>query len=249
MLKHKIIKICLLFLCLVLTASIVSATALNQNTTNFNPDACCGLGPPNYTVGLPTYFTAPNLVDSMTSNFSGSFTGFIDSYVYRDPSTSWLTFAYEFTNNTDNIDLVRATIGDPSFPWQGWTIFDAGADESGSSSTNALAPSPWTDGDPNFLLRDPTISGEGLSIQWRASSIGTTLIDHDGSGTGHSSVIWFKTNAPWYQTTNVGLIDSGQVGNAFAYAPAVVPEPVSSTLFLVGAATLGFKRFRKKYKN
>jgi hypothetical protein len=28
----------------------------------------------------------------------------------------------------------------------------------------------------------------------------------------------------------------------------VVPEPVSSTLFIVGAATLGFRRFRKKFK-
>lgn len=30
---------------------------------------------------------------------------------------------------------------------------------------------------------------------------------------------------------------------------SVVPEPISSTLFIVGAATLGFRRFRKKIKN
>ncbi len=30
---------------------------------------------------------------------------------------------------------------------------------------------------------------------------------------------------------------------------AIVPEPVSSTLFIVGATTLGFSRFRKKFKN
>jgi hypothetical protein len=29
---------------------------------------------------------------------------------------------------------------------------------------------------------------------------------------------------------------------------SVVPEPVSSTLFIVGGATLGFRRFRKKYR-
>ena len=29
-------------------------------------------------------------------------------------------------------------------------------------------------------------------------------------------------------------------------APPVVPEPISSTLFLIGGATLGFRRFRKK---
>ena len=32
-----------------------------------------------------------------------------------------------------------------------------------------------------------------------------------------------------------------------AVGVAVVPEPVSSTLFIVGGATLGFRRFRKKY--
>ncbi len=30
--------------------------------------------------------------------------------------------------------------------------------------------------------------------------------------------------------------------------PAVVPEPVSSLLFVIGGATLGFRRFRKKFK-
>ena len=33
------------------------------------------------------------------------------------------------------------------------------------------------------------------------------------------------------------------------FNPPVVPEPVSSTLFIVGGAVLGFKRFRKKQKN
>ena len=31
-------------------------------------------------------------------------------------------------------------------------------------------------------------------------------------------------------------------------SPPVVPEPISSTLFIVGGATLGFRRFRKKFK-
>ncbi len=32
-------------------------------------------------------------------------------------------------------------------------------------------------------------------------------------------------------------------------SPPVVPEPISSTLFIVGGATLGFRRFRKKIKS
>ena len=33
-----------------------------------------------------------------------------------------------------------------------------------------------------------------------------------------------------------------------AVTPSIVPEPVSSTLFIIGGATLGFRRFRKKIK-
>ena len=41
-----------------------------------------------------------------------------------------------------------------------------------------------------------------------------------------------------YEFTNLSL----------DYELAVVPEPISSTLFIVGGATLGFRRFRKKFK-
>ena len=33
------------------------------------------------------------------------------------------------------------------------------------------------------------------------------------------------------------------------YYPTVAPEPISSVLFLVGSATLGFRRFRKRINN
>lgn len=37
-------------------------------------------------------------------------------------------------------------------------------------------------------------------------------------------------------------------GTTSTWSAGVVPEPVSSTLFVVGAATLGFRRFRKRFK-
>lgn len=36
--------------------------------------------------------------------------------------------------------------------------------------------------------------------------------------------------------------------SAITVAPSVVPEPISSTLFIVGVATLGLRRFSKKFK-
>jgi hypothetical protein len=37
-------------------------------------------------------------------------------------------------------------------------------------------------------------------------------------------------------------------GNAYAMAVRVVPEPISTTLFIVGGVTLGFRRFRRTRK-
>jgi hypothetical protein len=42
--------------------------------------------------------------------------------------------------------------------------------------------------------------------------------------------------------------DPSYIWTMGATSLSVAPEPVSSTLFLAGAATLGFKRFRKKHK-
>ena len=62
------------------------------------------------------------------------------------------------------------------------------------------------------------------------------------------------SNGPFYAAVKLTGIPCGdpedpncQQGTTSAWA-SVVPEPVSSTLFLVGAATLGFRRFRKMRK-
>jgi hypothetical protein len=57
-------------------------------------------------------------------------------------------------------------------------------------------------------------------------------------------------------TNTLGINDSGTIVGYYSgtggyrgfVATAVVPEPISSTLLLVGGATLGFRRFRKKFK-
>jgi len=42
--------------------------------------------------------------------------------------------------------------------------------------------------------------------------------------------------------------DYPDCGSGWIANTTVVPEPISSSLFVVGAATLGFRRFRKKFK-
>ena len=60
----------------------------------------------------------------------------------------------------------------------------------------------------------------------------------------------------FYYSDPIGIGQTGQfkfkVANpdgvlyTTAFTPTVVPEPISSTLFIVGAATFGYRRFRKR---
>ncbi len=60
----------------------------------------------------------------------------------------------------------------------------------------------------------------------------------------YTSVLYMTSNiAPTY---GFGETEAGQGSGADGEIPTVVPEPVSSVLFLIGGVTLGFRRFRKK---
>ena len=53
--------------------------------------------------------------------------------------------------------------------------------------------------------------------------------------------------ADWNEDGLDDIVVGGQNGQLELYT-TVVPEPVSSTLFIIGIATLGFRRFRRKFK-
>lgn len=230
-------RLCMAILPLMFLAVAVQAVPLDPGTTIYNPNAP---ETPVYTTTLPSYFTAGNLVDQMTDAYTvatGNITGSVTSIVYRDPATNFLGFQYQFTS-TGASDLIRATIGSNANEWSGITIFNAGANGGGASTPGEVAP-VWSDGNPYFILRDPTDSGEGVTFQWRVQSRGTRLAGPDD----FSALIFLETDATLYQVTDVGLIDSGAVSSAQAFAPAI-PEP--TTLTLLGLGGLALLRKRRK---
>jgi hypothetical protein len=179
---------------------------------------------PNYTTTTPFspgVTTGYSLLISTDFAYTGGFAGKVTSEIWKKITDGTLLFDYVFNNTsaTSN-EIANATIGDPSHPWAGVSITDAGADKSGSST--AVGTFSWTDGNPAELSRQSVANGSGLSIDFPLLKTlgGTELL----SPSDKSAIIWFKTGAKSYKVTDVGLLDSGTSGASHAYAPAV-PEP------------------------
>lgn len=101
-------------------------------------------------------------------------------------------------------------------------------------------------------VTDGTISATSYldssnSLFGTATTIGTLGPDVAAfSGTTYSVL---DPADPYSLTSKVTLTHSAAGDtSSFNMKLSVVPEPVSSTLFIVGGVTLGFRRFRKKFK-
>jgi hypothetical protein len=99
---------------------------------------------------------------------------------------------------------------------------------------------------------------DGLNVNVIGKKLGATLYD--------TTVVASQSSPTWFQFDYVGIDElifsssggtpvSGLTGSGTHFAmddftinAPVVPEPISSTLFIVGGATLGFRRFRRKFK-
>jgi len=217
----------------------LAVTALPPGSSTFDPL----VGVPAFDTVLPAYFVAAQQVaPTLVSNYVGAFTGTVTSNVYVDPGTGFLAFDYVFTNTTAGavVDLAKATIGNPTVrPWLGFTIFNCGSDQSGTST--GVGATSWIDGDPYSIDRDGTTAGEGLTINWKLSNTGTVI----RNPADFSAHIFFETDAKWHTKTDVGVLDSGAVSNAKAYAPSLIPEPASLSLLGLGGLALLLKRRRR----
>jgi hypothetical protein len=127
-----------------------------------------------------------------------------------------------------------------------WTGFNLSID-SATSDAVFIDTATWDAANPSNPCSswaydsdcDPTSSfGISDSSQWSITNGGLNMSVTLDSTWGAGQVGWLKV-----------YTDNSSSENAtfnITVNPILVPEPVSSTLFLVGAATLGFRRFRKK---
>jgi hypothetical protein len=89
---------------------------------------------------------------------------------------------------------------------------------------------------------------DGGNTLFGTSTSLSTFGPYTGSFSG-TDTTFFNPTEPYSLTTlaTITHTSAGQVTSLNLQA-AVVPEPVSSTLFIIGGVTLGFRRFRKKFK-
>ncbi len=146
----------------------------------------------------------------------------------------------------DDLNQLTTTHVDQD-PWKGW--FDLTAYNNTSST--------W--GDFHFMLFDipsqPTsdvifvdASGGGNDPTSTTTTIDSWVISNGGKTL---DVFYYGDPVAPTETLNIKVWTdntSNMQDFGVAFYPTVVPEPVSSTLFVVGAATLGFRRFRKHFK-
>ena len=209
------------------------------------PGTTPALFAPYYTAG-PVPANYSNLVASTAFPYNfigtstGAFLGSVLSRVLMDPIYGALAFSYRF-NNLNAVaatDIIRMSIDDPTHPWTGVGVLDAGADGTGVSTPQGPGPF-WANGDPYLIERDALFSGP--DVQLRVGGRGTELLSTSNDFT---STIWLATDAKRFGLTNVGLLDGGNTGSALAYAPAV-PEPGSVFLLTIGSA-IGLLSFRRR---
>jgi hypothetical protein len=188
------------------------------------------------------------------------------------PAGTWATATFmdvtggvQLTLNVTN-NLTAENIGEFYFNYSGDTSSLTIDPQPGGGSTAVISKgnnSFQADGDGlyDLLFAFPPPPGQ-FDKKFTA---GETVI-YDITGTGVSASSFYELaapsggNGPYYAAaklqgiacTDPGSPTYGDCGGTppttSAWAAGVVPEPVSSTLFIVGAATLGFRRFRKKFK-
>ena len=234
----KGLKVYHLLVLVVMALCLVSTQANAQVTYYFGSDSTFGT-PPQWGGVAPTgTWATAEFIDLGTDNVQLTLnvtnnlnpTEFIGEFYFNSiMSTSLLTFTAQ-AGGGSYADIQK---GNNSYQADGDGLYDLLFD---------FPPFPGPGADKNAFTAGEfviyNITGTGVSA--------SNFYDISVPGTG--------SNGPFYAAAKLQGIDCDEVnysecaaqgGTTSAWSAGVVPEPISSTLFLVGAATLGYRRFRK----
>jgi len=175
--------------------------------------------------GTPPWATAmfvdngPNKVQLTMSTSGLTGNEFIGEWLFNfDPSLTLANLSFSYMNGTNATSVTAST---DYYRADGDGNYDIQFLFQNSGTARFEAG--------EISIYDISYNGPGILS---ASSFNFLSTEGGGQGTYHSAA----------QVQGITANDySGWIGNT-----TIVPEPVSSALFIVGAATLGFRRFRKK---
>ena len=196
-----------------------------------------------------------DLTDSRTmtgapGEIDGNWTGFTISWDIAEtsPGSGLWDYSYSLNNSRDVSNFILEITEEGSFD----TFIDVIIEGSSAiPGTNFHGPQTWTM-DGSFTLPDP-IYGYKFENGTNPLTVSFTT-DRDPVWGNFYAKDGMFAGDPVY-AVNAGLTNlTSSDTNDFIVRPngganpPVVPEPISSVLFLVGGATLGLRRFRKKLK-
>ena len=176
----------------------------------------------NGDTGPPSFLTPTGTLVASTSGMISTvtFTASYNQWVYSDPGNTFcagcLDFVYRFTNNGPD-DLERFT----GYSFAGFRV-DAGFD-------------PTSLGNPPLTV-NRSISGAVVAFNY--TGVDTVV---PGQTT---PLLVIETDARSF-TNGFVTAQDGNAGDAFAYAPATVPEP--SSLALIGSGLLAAGGFWRRF--
>lgn len=178
------------------------------------------------------YSTGPPLPVTASSSYSSpAGPGFFAWDISSTITSSTINLDIERSGYADAVASAEfsgtyiADLSDPYFSFR-FSIIDSAL----AYSTYWVSVDDITDG-VNLFYEEPF-----NSVRDQVSILVPTIADHEIS-------VYFKI---------LSDVDQGMITQNFNtemtynMATVVVPEPISSTLFIIGGATLGFRRFRKK---